>query len=101
MWKDLVSSCQDCDRSGVVWRHSSCGGAQQINEEGEVRCKKCYQQNSIGRVQFNCSSHTLDHGRSGYKSLPAALSIAFELSKGDKAWAYTFQKKVQTIMNYS
>ena len=60
--------CPFCPNSTEVidWEHKECGGRQEIDENGDVWCTKCYKASNLVNFFFNCGHCSNDFSYKRY-----------------------------------
>ena len=104
-WYEFVSGCpgDGCGnmKLDIRWKHSKCGGHEEINSEADIKCLKCGVVDCVMNWRFACRDHSDEFRKPEIAKLTWALSVALVVAKnkGDKVWASRFQKKLLKLQD--
>ncbi len=61
----FITGCPVCgDRELHHWTHATCGGEEEIDEDGDIYCLECRTYlGFIMDIRFNCTKHNSMEGR--------------------------------------
>ena len=103
-WYDFVSGCpvEDCcnEERNVHWKHPNCDGSVEINEEVQVRCKRCGITYGILSFPFACGKHA-GACKAEFDKLKYRLAVAIVPKRDNKVWALKFSKNLIKITRNS